>query len=144
MGFWKQKRLSELSTEEWESLCDGCGKCCLHKLQDIDSDTVYYTRVACRLLDLETGRCSDYAHRHKRVRDCVRLTADDAQALQWLPSTCAYRLVAAGEDLPEWHPLRTGDTASVRHAGHSVLGRAISESDIDIRDLESHIVVWPE
>lgn len=144
MVFWRQKSLSELNTEEWESLCDGCGKCCLHKLQDAETDTVYYTRVACRLLDLETCRCSDYARRHRRVRDCVRLTPDDAGALQWLPSTCAYRLIAAGEDLPGWHPLITGDATSVRQAGHSVHGRAVSESDIDIRDLESHIVVWPE
>jgi hypothetical protein len=144
MGFWKDKRLDQLSSSEWESLCDGCGKCCLHKLQDVDSENVYYTQVACRLLDLETCRCSDYAQRHRRVRDCVRLTAEDAQSLQWLPSTCAYRLVAAGRDLPDWHPLISGDHGSVRRAGHSVLGRAISERDIDIRDLESHIVVWPE
>lgn len=144
MAFWKHKSLHELTTAEWESLCDGCGKCCLHKLQDAETDVVYYTRVACRLLDLDSCRCSDYAHRHKRVRDCVRLSPDDAGALQWLPSTCAYRLIAAGDDLPEWHPLISGEPTSVRRAGHSVLGRVVSESDIDIRDLESHIVVWPQ
>lgn len=144
MSFWKTKTLAQMSSEEWESLCDGCGKCCLHKLQDEQSDTVYYTDVACRLLDIHSCRCTDYAHRHERVHDCIKFCAADVDALGWLPSTCAYRLLAEGKALAHWHPLVSGSAHSVASAGHSVHGRIVSENDIDSDALEDHIVIWPE
>ena len=137
--FW-QRPLATLSREEWEALCDGCGKCCLHKVEDEDSGRVYLTNVACRLLDLSTARCADYRHRRALVPDCVRLTPRLAATLPWLPDSCAYRLRAQDKPLPDWHPLRTGDPASVRNAGASVIGRAISE--VLAGPLEQHIV-WP-
>ena len=142
LPFWKNKSLSEMSIEEWESLCDGCGKCCLHKLEDEQTGELFYTDVACRLLDLNSCRCKDYVHRHQRVADCIRLSARSADDFQWLPSTCAYRLVSEQRDLPDWHPLVSGNPTTVHEAGISVRHRAVHESDAD--DLESHIVKWPE
>lgn len=136
--FWQHKPLAALSSEEWEALCDGCGKCCLHKLEDIDSGELYYTNVACRLLDLHTCRCGDYAHRHQRVADCIQLTPANLGDCRWLPSTCAYRLVAEGKDLPTWHPLVSGNAISVHAAGVSARNRAVSEQEVD--DLEDHIL----
>lgn len=139
--FWKTKRLEEMTDAEWESLCDGCGRCCLHKLRDEATDVLLFTRVACRLLDLETGRCKDYAHRRSRVPGCVRLTPRRLKKIDWLPPTCAYRRLAEGLDLPPWHPLITGDPESVVRAGVSVAGRVITESKTI--DLENHVVAWP-
>lgn len=139
--FWRAKRLSQMTAQEWESLCDGCGKCCLHKLQFDRPRRVEYTNVACRLLDLKTCRCADYANRSEKVPDCVQLTPDTVKKLNWLPSTCAYRLVANGEDLQWWHPLVSGDPETVVTAGHSVRGRAIDERKADI--LDHHLVSWP-
>ena len=120
---------------EWESLCDGCGRCCLHKLEDDADERMYYTRVACELLDISTCRCKDYANRQKTVPDCIQLSVDQAHFFDWLPDTCAYRLLAEGESLPEWHPLITGDPQSVIDAGVSVRNVAISESeDIDLTE----------
>ena len=120
---------------EWESLCDGCGRCCLHKLEDDSDDRMYYTRVACELLDISTCRCKDYANRQKTVPDCIQLSVEQAHFFDWLPDTCAYRLLAEGETLPEWHPLITGDPQSVIDAGVSVRNVAISESeDIDLTE----------
>ena len=120
---------------EWESLCDGCGRCCLHKLEDDSDDRMYYTRVACELLDISTCRCKDYANRQKTVPDCIQLSVEQAHFFDWLPDTCAYRLLAEGESLPEWHPLITGDPQSVIDAGVSVRNVAISESeDIDLTE----------
>ena len=144
MTFWKTKALAQMTTEEWESLCDGCAKCCLHKLQNEDTDEVYYTDVACRLLDLQSCRCTDYTNRRARVADCIRLTPAETEALQWLPSTCAYRLLANAEDLPNWHHLVSGDVTSVQRAGQSVCGRAVAEQDVDLEDLELRIVISPE
>lgn len=144
MGFWQDKPLSAMSHREWESLCDGCAKCCLHKLEDEASGEVYYTDVACRQLDLHSCRCKDYANRHRLVADCVSFTSADLEELGWLPSTCAYRLLAEGSALPDWHPLVTGDVDSVRVAGHSVCGRAVSEDALDARQIEQRIVIWPE
>lgn len=142
LPFWKAKPLSALSEAEWESLCDGCGKCCLNKLQDADTDEIYYTDVACDLLDLQTCRCSDYAHRRERVRDCVKLSPGDAVALSWLPSSCAYRRVAEGGELPAWHPLLTGDPDSVHRARRSVRGRAVHERDANLDQLGLRIIAW--
>jgi len=139
-AFWLQKPLSRLSPEEWDALCDGCGKCCLHKLEDEDNGKVYFTNVACRLLDPANCRCADYAHRAAQVPDCVRLTPELLRDPRWLPSTCAYRLLAEERPLPWWHPLVSADPATVVRSGHSVAGRVISETETD--DLEQHIVTW--
>lgn len=130
-----------MSPAEWESLCDGCGKCCLHKLQYEEDDEIAYTDVACRLLDLDSCRCLRYAERKRHVPDCVPLSPANVSELRWMPSTCAYRLLAAGRDLPPWHPLVTGTPESVAAAGHSVRGRARPEREAG--DLEDHIVTWP-
>lgn len=138
MSFWKQKSLREMTAAEWESLCDGCGRCCLHKLEDMDSGAVHYTRVACRLLDLDSCRCLDYSHRTARVPDCETLTPDKLTQIAWLPVTCAYRLVAEGKDLPSWHPLVSGDPQSVHDAGVSVRLLAVSEVEVD--DYEPYVL----
>lgn len=145
--FWRAKPLEALSPAEWEALCDGCGRCCLVKLEDQDTGRIYYTDVACRLLDGAACRCGDYARRQTLVPDCVRLTPDDLSWLEWMPPTCAYRLRAEGEDLPWWHPLISGDPESVHAAGASVRGRTVSEEAGPAADddaaWEARIVDWP-
>jgi len=135
--FW-DKPLASLNREQWEALCDGCGKCCLHKLEDDETGDVWRTNVACRLLDLTTARCGDYRHRKALVPDCLRLTPKLVEQVPWLPETCAYRLRGDGLPLPEWHYLECGDRAAVHRAGQSVVGRAISE--VIAGPLEDHIV----
>jgi uncharacterized cysteine cluster protein YcgN (CxxCxxCC family) len=138
--FWRRKRLDQMSKAEWESLCDGCGRCCLNKLEYSDG-TIEHTEVACRLLDGTTCRCTRYAERHRLVPDCVVLTPDNVDDLSWLPPSCAYRLVAEGKDLHWWHPLVSGDPETVHTAGVSVRGRTVSERTAG--PLEQHIATWP-
>ncbi len=121
--FWKTKKLDEMTQAEWESLCDGCGKCCLCKLEDMDTGEIHWTSVACRLFDPQTCRCSDYPNRQQQVPDCVLLTPEKVTTLSWLPATCAYRLLSEGHDLEWWHPLVSGDPETVHQAGISIRGR---------------------
>lgn len=121
--FWERKSLHQMTQVEWESLCDGCGKCCMSKLIDDDTEEIHYTTVACRLFDATACRCTDYENRQAQVPDCVRLTPDNVLELAWLPKTCAYRLIGEGKPLYDWHPLISGDPMSVHEAGISVFGR---------------------
>ena len=140
--YWRTKTLEEMTREEWEALCDGCARCCLLKLEDADTGEIAYTDIACRLLDLGTCRCTRYRQRLRMVPECVDLTPEQVRKLDWLPSTCAYRLVAEGQDLAWWHPLVSGDPETVHRAGISVRGRVVPERRGD--DPEDRIVTWPE
>jgi uncharacterized cysteine cluster protein YcgN (CxxCxxCC family) len=141
--FWEQKSLAELDPQEWESLCDGCAKCCLHKLEDEDSGEVFYTKVVCRYMD-EQCRCSEYQQRNVLVPNCVWLKPENVAEFHWLPQTCAYRLVAEGKPLPDWHHLISGDTNTVHEAGISIKGRALSEEFVHPDGFEEHIIHWVE
>jgi uncharacterized cysteine cluster protein YcgN (CxxCxxCC family) len=136
--FWEEKPLDRMTRAEWESLCDGCGKCCVHKLEDEETGEIHATNVACRLLNRRTAMCSDYRNRQSYVPECVRLTPAKLRNIDWLPSTCAYRLIDEGRPLADWHPLISGDPESVHRAGISVRGWTVSEDDAG--DLENHIV----
>lgn len=140
--FW-EKPLADLDRGEWEALCDGCGRCCLHKLEDSETGLLYPTKVACKLLDRRNGSCTDYPNRKQRVSDCVVLDQDRLGDLQWLPQTCAYRLRANGEPLPEWHYLVSGSRESVHQAGQSTRGWTVSESDVEMDEFEDHVVDRP-
>ena len=140
--FWRTKTLDEMSKVEWESLCDGCAKCCLNKLENETTGEVQYTDVACRLLDLNACRCVSYDDRKRYVPDCQILNPKNVKRLNWLPATCAYRLIDEGKDLHWWHPLVSGDPETVHEAGISVRGRVVSERDTD--DLEGRVVGWPK
>ncbi|MDR4307479.1 YcgN family cysteine cluster protein [Chelatococcus sambhunathii] len=142
--FWRTKTLDQMTDAEWESLCDGCGRCCLLKLQDEDTDRIAYTDVACRLLDCQSCRCTNYPERKTHVPDCVRLTPETVEEIGWLPKTCAYRIVRDGEDLPWWHPLVSGRPETVHEAGVSVRDKVFcSETDIAEEDLQDRMVSWP-
>ena len=141
--FWEVKSLDQMSNQEWESLCDGCARCCLNKLEDWDTGEIYWTNVACQLLDHDTCRCKDYENRKSLMPDCIQLTRKKIKELSWLPPTCAYRLLDEGNKLPSWHPLLTGNSDAMREAGISVRGRVIAEEDMDAEDLEKYIVEWP-
>ncbi|MEM8949800.1 MAG: YcgN family cysteine cluster protein [Pseudomonadota bacterium] len=132
--FWRTKALADMTASEWESLCDGCGLCCQIRLEDEDTGEIALSDVACRFLDLCTHRCKDYANRQKNVPDCVKVTPDNVHDLTWLPHSCGYRLVAAGHDLPDWHPLVSGDAEAVHREGPSMLGDLVSEDEVNWED----------
>ena len=142
--FWKKKTLAEMSEAEWESLCDGCGKCCVITLEDEDTGVIHSTDVACNLFDTNACGCGDYANRKARVPDCVKLTPELVPTLDWLPKTCAYRLVAEGRALHWWHPLVSGDRETVHQANASVRGRTRPEGRLKMPGLMRRIVEWPE
>jgi len=141
-AFWDQKSLTEMSDDEWESLCDRCGKCCVLKLEDSDTGDIHYTDVGCKLLDCGTAICMDYPARKKTVPDCIQLTPGNLSSLKWMPDSCAYRILSEGRDLPEWHPLITGNPDSTRLAGHSVAGRVFPEEAVFPEDMIDHITKW--
>ena len=140
--FWRAKTLQEMTPVEWESLCDGCGKCCLHKLEDEDTGDVFYTSVACEYLDHERCQCKAYDHRQMLVPGCVVLTPDSVKDTYWLPDTCAYRLIDEGLPLFDWHPLVSGDPQSVHNAGMSIAGKVVAESAVAEEDLEDYVIRW--
>ena len=140
--FWETKPLEQLNQEEWESLCDGCGLCCLHKLEDEDTNEVHYTDVACRLLDRHECCCTNYPQRQQLVDDCLVLNVEDIPNFHWLPSTCAYRLLAEEKPLYDWHPLISGNKNSVHNAAISVRGKTKAEVDVPCVELEDHIINW--
>lgn len=141
LPFWQTKKLTQMTRQEWESLCDGCGKCCLHKLEDEDSGIVYYSEVACRFMDHDTCRCAKYSERRRYVPHCVVISPDNVGMIDWMPSSCAYRRLAEGKGLADWHPLVSGSADSVIKAGMSVSGRVVGEKEAG--DLEDHLVNWP-
>jgi uncharacterized cysteine cluster protein YcgN (CxxCxxCC family) len=141
--WWEQKTLHEMTREEWEQLCDHCGKCCLHKLEDEDTQIVYYTNVACYLMDGNDGHCTDYANRCVKVPTCVQLDISNLDSINWMPPSCSYRLLKEGKALPRWHHLITGNKQSIHKAGQSVIGRFIPETEINEEDIEDYIVEWP-
>ena len=140
--FWKRLTLSEMSREQWESLCDGCAKCCLQKFEDEDTREIFFTNIVCDLLDTDSCRCTNYAERSVLVPSCVTLSLADLDDPYWLPSTCAYRLLAEGKALPDWHPLVSGSPESVVDSGNSILGRVVRECEAD--DWEHHLIDWAE
>ena len=140
--YWENKALEEMTPAEWESLCDGCAKCCLHKIEDMDSGQVYFTNVACRLLDITTCQCTEYNHRSEKVDDCFPLTAEVVRKINWLPESCAYRRLSEGRGLSWWHPLVSGNSRTVLQAEISVCGKVIPEENVDTSDLEDNVVDW--
>lgn len=140
--FWQEYTIDELNPLEWEALCDGCGLCCLVKLEDEDTNEIVYTKVACHLLDCKTAQCKDYPNRKKHVPDCIQLTPELLRQINWLPPSCAYRRVKEGKPLPTWHYLLTGDKETVRKTRKSAAGRCLSENNIDPDDIERYIVRW--
>ena len=144
MSFWRDKSLTEMSDAEWEALCDGCARCCMIKLEDEDTAEVHYTALVCNLLDIERCRCTRYPARHELVPDCIEFSADLAATLAWLPHTCAYRRLAEGRGLADWHPLVSGRPDSVHEAGISVRGRVIPARLVDEDDYEDHVITWVE
>ena len=141
--FWEEKTLSQMSQSEWESLCDGCGKCCLNKIIDDDTEELYFTNVSCKLLHTKSCKCKKYDQRFKLVKDCVKVSLDDIDQFHWLPANCAYRLLVEDKPLPVWHPLLTGSQSAMHKGGFSVRGKIISEEKVHPDDLEDYIAIWP-
>ena len=142
--YWETKSLSEMTKREWESLCDGCGKCCLIKLQDEETEQIHYTAAVCRYLEQDKCHCTVYEERKTLVPECVKLTPANLASVDFMPQTCAYRLLHEGKSLPDWHPLLTGNRARMDEAGHTVTGKIISEEYIHPDELEEHIITWVE
>ena len=142
--FWNTKTLREMTRGEWELLCDGCGRCCMHKLEDIDTGLFYYTNVACRLLDTHSCRCRNYTERKRIVADCIDLSQSGDDQFDWLPASCAYRRLHNGQPLSWWHPLVSGDAETVHAAGISVRGRTVDEQQVSHDQFEEHIIDWIE
>lgn len=140
--FWEVLSLDAMSDQQWESLCDGCGRCCLQKLQDEDTDEVWFTRVACRQLDCNSGLCKDYANRFTQVPDCLAVRPLTEEKIGWLPESCAYRKLAEGKSLEKWHPLISGRAGSVMEAGISAAGRCVSESEVPAEDYFHYLIAW--
>ena len=141
--FWKEKTLAQLSEKEWESLCDGCGKCCLNKIIDEDTDTLHFTNVACYLLHHKTAQCKKYETRFKLVKNCMKVSLDDIEQFHWLPESCAYRRLVEGKELPLWHPLLVGNKSQMHKDGFSIRGKVISETLISDDNLQDYIKIWP-
>lgn len=142
LPFWQRKTLSEMNDEEWESLCDGCGQCCLHKLMDEDTDEIYFTNVACNQLNIKTCRCRQYERRFELEEDCIKLTRENLLTFEWLPETCAYRRIHEGKGLAQWHPLISGSASAMHAARISVRHIAVPESEVE--DWQDHILNRPE
>lgn len=142
--FWEALSLDEMSDQQWESLCDGCGRCCLQKLEDEDTGEVWFTRVSCLQLDCSSGRCKDYANRFEKVADCLAVRPMTDEKIGWLPESCAYRKLALGELLEEWHPLISGRAESVMEAGISAAGRCVSEEQVPVADYYHYLIDWNE
>jgi uncharacterized cysteine cluster protein YcgN (CxxCxxCC family) len=138
--FWETKRLNQMSLDEWESLCDGCGQCCMIKVEDEDTTDIHMTRLACKLLDVGSCRCSDYSDRHASVPDCIVISTKNVRKLKWLPETCAYRRLSEGRGLAWWHPLVSGDPETVHQAGVSVRGWARSEEGVPEDAISRYII----
>jgi uncharacterized cysteine cluster protein YcgN (CxxCxxCC family) len=141
LQFWQTKTMEQMSDSQWESLCDGCGKCCLNKVIDDETDELFFTNVACSQLDTKSCQCKDYANRFKLVPDCFKVTLDNRESFSWLPASCAYRLLDEGKQLPGWHPLLVGSHKEMHRLGQSIQGKVISEEAAG--DLEDHVVTWP-
>ena len=140
--FWETKTLKQMSQEEWESLCDGCGKCCVLKLEDMDTGAVYYSDVSCKLLCTKSARCTDYENRKSIVPDCVILTTDNLEEIDWMPQSCAYRRIHEGRGLADWHPLIAGSQEKMAEHGHLVAGQVISETEVKEADMPDHLFDW--
>jgi len=139
-GFWRHKKLTELSPEEWEAICDGCGICCLYKVEYEDTSEVELTNIVCRFLDLECIRCQLYDDRHSAMPTCIKLTPSEVATIKWLPETCAYLLIMRGQPLPDWHPLESGNPQSIHDRGISVKGKVIRETEADLNRIEDYVI----
>ena len=140
--FWETKNLIDMNKNEWESLCDKCGKCCVIKLEDFDTQEVHYTNVSCKLLCEKSASCKDYENRKSIVPDCIILSPDNLKDLKWMPETCAYKLLNEGKNLPYWHPLLSGNDKEIVNSGNSVKNRVTNENEIKIKDLPDYIFNW--
>ena len=144
LRFWETKKLEEMNADEWDSLCDRCGKCCLHKLIDEDTNDIFYTRVACSLLDPNTLQCASYSNRFSEVKDCLDVKKMTSTEMRWMPRTCAYRLIMEGKALPRWHPLIIEKPTDMECEERSIRGKVVSEKEVDLGSLQTEIITWIE